>query len=55
MSKITVIELPHGKRRFMVKFKKERLGTFSTEALANECAAMYLVPPYTMNENRWHE
>lgn len=54
MSRITIVELPYGKRRWMVKFKKEILGTFSTKVLANECATIYLVPPYTTNKNKWY-
>lgn len=53
MSKIKIIEKPFGKKRFMVFFGKKQMDTFSTKEAANDYASMYLVPPYTMDSNKW--
>lgn len=53
MSKIKIIEKPFGKKRFMVFFGKKQMDAFSSKEAANDYASMYLVPPYTMDQNKW--
>ena len=53
MSKIKIIEKPFGKKKFLVLFGKKQMDTFSTKEAANDYASMYLVPPYTMDSNKW--
>lgn len=54
MTKLKLIEKPYGKKRFAIFYKREKLAEFSTKESANKFAEIYLVPPYTMQANVWH-
>lgn len=54
MSKIKIIERPYGKKRYYVYFGKQLMDRFSSKENANHYASMYLVPPYSLDTNKWY-